>query len=68
MEIDVGAKIEFKWLKEEISLDPKLFPESRIKEKEIGLLRKKIYYIHHKHDGSWDVLQLSPTLRRFYFK
>jgi len=49
-------------------LDAKIFKVCEIKEKEIGIIRKKFQYVHF--DGKqWRILQISADLAEFkYFK
>jgi len=48
-------------------LDPTVFPICTIKEKEIGAIRKKVWYVHRFPDR-WDVLQVYPAIAHYSFK
>ena len=59
--IDSPFKIEYKIQK--IELESKTFPECTTKEIEIGLINKKIFYIH-RYSDRWEILVL-PEMKHF---
>ena len=48
-------------------LDPAIFPICITKEKEIGMIRKKVWYIHRFPDR-WDIVQVYPAIAHYSFK
>nr|MDO8082521.1 hypothetical protein [Candidatus Freyarchaeota archaeon] len=54
------------YLKRVEVLEKKDFPICVTKEKEVGLVRKRIWYIHRSKDR-WSVLQLEPELSHYTF-
>ncbi|KPV63638.1 MAG: hypothetical protein AOA66_0770 [Candidatus Bathyarchaeota archaeon BA2] len=57
----VEFPIEYKRIKLTTVLDGRLFKICDIKEKEIGIVRKRFLYLHY--DGNmWKVLSITPDL------
>jgi hypothetical protein len=65
--LPIEAGIEVGWMKKVIILDQKEFPECTIKEKEFGIIRKHIWYIHRSGE-KWFVLRLAPRIESYILK
>ena len=65
-------KVNIRISKEEIELDPKVFPICETRREAIPrflLPSKKIYFIHRLQDGSFNVIELSnDELKRYLFR
>jgi len=59
----LGFKVEWSREVKEIVLDSREFPECIVKEREVGWVRKRHYYIHRRRDG-WMILVL-PDLKSY---
>lgn len=59
--LKVGIKgfLGYKHIKHTEVLDKTSFPICKVKEKEIGFSRKRIWYVHRLKNG-WDIIQIHP--------
>ena len=57
----VGFKgfLGYKHIKHTIVLDTTSFPVCKVKEKEIGFARKRVWYVH-RLKNAWDIMQIYP--------
>lgn len=67
----IETPIKYENLKKTIVLDKREFSVCKIREKEVGLLRKRLLFIHY--DGEvWDVLftnlDLTKVKHRLFYK
>ncbi len=56
--IDVNARIEYRKVRKVLELNPRAFRPCEVKEFEVGVIRKQVYFVHF--DGKrWDIIRIS---------
>jgi len=64
VKLPIETRIEARWIKKVMVTDPKAFQECVTKEKEFGIIKKYLWYIH-RLEKQWLILQLKPELKSY---
>lgn len=64
MSAEAKLSMKFRWMKKVIVIDPKAFQECVTKEKEFGIIKKYLWYIH-RSEKQWHILQLIPEPKSY---
>jgi len=67
LKVGVKGSISYEHKKHTEVLDKTIFPVCKVKEKEIGFARKRIWYVHRLKNG-WEIIQISPKFKHKTYK
>ena len=65
--IDLKGFLGYKHIKYTKVFDKTQFPICTTKEKEIGTIRKRVWYIHRLKEG-WEIIQIAPKFKHMMYK
>jgi len=65
--VELKVELPYQHKKHTQVLEKTNFPICITKEKEVGYIRKKVWYVHRFHDR-WDIIQILPKPVHYVFK